>query len=59
MPRPSSPVGHITPFYPRIQKFMKNTKSKKLIFLFLEIFDNLMANSKVGFDFYQWKKWKK
>jgi hypothetical protein len=31
-----------------------------LIFLFLEIFDNLMmANSKVGFDFYQWKKWKK
>jgi hypothetical protein len=31
---------------------MKNTKSKKLIFLFLAIFDNFIANSKNEKHFY-------
>jgi hypothetical protein len=36
----------------RIQKLMKNTKSIKLIFIFVEIFDSCIANTKNAKHFY-------
>jgi hypothetical protein len=35
----------------RFQTFMKNTKSKELIFLFIKIFDNFIENSKIEKQF--------